>query len=310
MFIEPSGEALKASADLGAPVVELHTGAWCDALAHRDKARADYEFGRLRVAAAQTAGLGLECHAGHGLDYNSARVIAGLPQIVELNIGHFLDRRGDFRRPRRDGGAHARGDGGGPGRAGRRAMIVGIGSDLCDIRRIEATLERFGERFVARCFTEIERRRSDAPRRPRRLLRQAVRRQGGLRQGARHGAEARRVLARHGGRQPAVRPADDAADRRRGRAPEGDPAARDRGVHPLDASPTSRRSHRPSSSSRRVRRRKRPGTAWQKPEGRFACVPLEAARRPRKSALNFAPSGPASSPMRALCPCRMRLCSS
>ena len=90
MFVEPSSEALRASADLGAPVVELHTGAWCDALAHRDKARADYEFGRLRVAAAQTPGLGLECHAGHGLDYDTARVIAGLPQVVELNIGHFL----------------------------------------------------------------------------------------------------------------------------------------------------------------------------------------------------------------------------
>jgi len=90
MFIEPSSEALQASADLGAPVVELHTGAWCDALAHRDLPRADYEFGRLRVAAAQTAGLGLECHAGHGLDYDSARAIASLPQIVELNIGHFL----------------------------------------------------------------------------------------------------------------------------------------------------------------------------------------------------------------------------
>jgi pyridoxine 5-phosphate synthase len=90
MFIEPSAEALKASADLGAPVVELHTGAWCDALAHGDTARADYEFGRLRVAAAQTPRLGLECHAGHGLDYESARTIAGLPEVVELNIGHFL----------------------------------------------------------------------------------------------------------------------------------------------------------------------------------------------------------------------------
>ncbi len=90
MFVEPSSEALKASADLGAPVVELHTGAWCDALANRDAPRADYEFGRLRVAAAQTAGLGLECHAGHGLDYDSARVISGLAQVAELNIGHFL----------------------------------------------------------------------------------------------------------------------------------------------------------------------------------------------------------------------------
>jgi pyridoxine 5-phosphate synthase len=96
MFIEPSIEALKASADLGAPVVELHTGAWCNALDHRDAARADYEFGRLRVAAAQTAGLGLECHAGHGLDYDSARVISGLPQVAELNIGHFLIGEGIF----------------------------------------------------------------------------------------------------------------------------------------------------------------------------------------------------------------------
>jgi len=90
MFIEPSGEALNASAHLGAPVVELHTGAWCDARARGDAAKADYEFGRLRVAAAETAALGLECHAGHGLDYDTARLIAALPQIVELNIGHFL----------------------------------------------------------------------------------------------------------------------------------------------------------------------------------------------------------------------------
>ena len=90
MFIEPSGEALNASAHLGAPVVELHTGAWCDARARGDKAKADYEFGRLRVAAAESAALGLECHAGHGLDYDAARLIAALPEIVELNIGHFL----------------------------------------------------------------------------------------------------------------------------------------------------------------------------------------------------------------------------
>jgi len=90
MFIEPSPEALEASASLRAPVVELHTGAWCDALAHGERERADREFGRLRSAAAQAAALGLECHAGHGLDYDSARAIAALPEIVELNIGHFL----------------------------------------------------------------------------------------------------------------------------------------------------------------------------------------------------------------------------
>jgi pyridoxine 5-phosphate synthase len=90
MFIEPSPEALEASASLGAPVVELHTGAWCDALAQGEAERASHEFERLRAAASQTTRLGLECHAGHGLDFDSARTIAALPQIAELNIGHFL----------------------------------------------------------------------------------------------------------------------------------------------------------------------------------------------------------------------------
>ena len=90
LFIEPRIDGLDAAVSIGAPVVELHTGAWCDALTNQDKARADHEFGRLRVAAAYAAERGLECHAGHGLDYQSARRIAELPQIVELNIGHFL----------------------------------------------------------------------------------------------------------------------------------------------------------------------------------------------------------------------------
>ena len=90
LFIEPSPDSLAAAASLKAPVVELHTGAWCDAVSQGETDKADYEWGRLRVAAAQTAALGLECHAGHGLDYDTARVIAALPEIVELNIGHFL----------------------------------------------------------------------------------------------------------------------------------------------------------------------------------------------------------------------------
>ena len=90
LFIEPSMEALEAAREIGAPVVELHTGAWCHRLAEGDSEAASREFGRIRVAAAHAASLGLECHAGHGLDFDSARRIAALPQIVELNIGHFL----------------------------------------------------------------------------------------------------------------------------------------------------------------------------------------------------------------------------
>jgi pyridoxine 5-phosphate synthase len=90
LFIEPSNEALQAAASLKAPVVELHTGSWCDAIARGETDRAGHEFARLRGAAARATRLGIECHAGHGLDYDTARTISALPDIAELNIGHFL----------------------------------------------------------------------------------------------------------------------------------------------------------------------------------------------------------------------------
>lgn len=90
LFIEPTVQAVQAARSIGAPVVELHTGAWCDVLAHGEHDRATHEFARLRLAAAEAEALGIECHAGHGLDYATARTIAALPQLVELNIGHFL----------------------------------------------------------------------------------------------------------------------------------------------------------------------------------------------------------------------------
>ena len=90
LFIEPSFEALAAAVAIGAPVVELHTGAWCHAVETGEAAKAEAEFSRLRLAASEAERLGLECHAGHGLDFAMARRIAGLPQLVELNIGHFL----------------------------------------------------------------------------------------------------------------------------------------------------------------------------------------------------------------------------
>ena len=67
-------------------------------------------------------------------------------------------------------------------------MILGIGSDLIDIRRIEKSLERYGERFISRIYTDIEQAKSERRRPARRLLCQALRRQGGLLQGARHAA--------------------------------------------------------------------------------------------------------------------------
>jgi pyridoxine 5-phosphate synthase len=90
LFIEADEAPIAMAAKLGAPVVELHTGTWCHAVAdgHADKAQA--EFQRLANGAAFAASLGLEVHAGHGLDYDTARKLAGVADFVEFNIGHFL----------------------------------------------------------------------------------------------------------------------------------------------------------------------------------------------------------------------------
>ncbi|MCJ8141582.1 pyridoxine 5'-phosphate synthase [Ancylobacter sp. A5.8] len=90
LFVAPDAEQIARSADIGAAVVELHTGAWCEWLAEGRAAEAHEEFARLAQAATQAAALGLEVHAGHGLDYASAQEIAALVEIRELNIGHFL----------------------------------------------------------------------------------------------------------------------------------------------------------------------------------------------------------------------------
>ncbi len=82
LFLDPDPAQLHAARDLGAEVVELHTGAYAEGRPG--------EFDRLRDAAALLAGIGLECHAGHGLTYANVRPVALLPQVEELNIGHFL----------------------------------------------------------------------------------------------------------------------------------------------------------------------------------------------------------------------------
>jgi pyridoxine 5-phosphate synthase len=79
-----------AAAELGAPAIEIHTGGWCDALAERRMREAEAEWQIIRDGAERASRLGLEVHAGHGLDYGTAETIAALPQVVELNIGHFL----------------------------------------------------------------------------------------------------------------------------------------------------------------------------------------------------------------------------
>src|SRR6478752_1273883 len=90
LFIAAAPPQIEMAAALGAPVIEIHTGAWCDALAERREKQAEAEWQLIRTGAQLAASLGLEVHAGHGLDYGTAEKIATLPQIVELNIGHFL----------------------------------------------------------------------------------------------------------------------------------------------------------------------------------------------------------------------------
>ena len=90
LFIAAEPAQIEAAAAVGAPVIEIHTGAWCDALAAADAQAGAAEFERIVRGAALAKSLGLEVHAGHGLDFVTAERIAALPEIVELNIGHFL----------------------------------------------------------------------------------------------------------------------------------------------------------------------------------------------------------------------------
>lgn len=86
MFIEADPKQLDAAKALGAPVIELHTGAYCDA----EGAERDRELARIVAAAAHADAIGLECHAGHGLSYDTVKPVAAIRSVMELNIGHFL----------------------------------------------------------------------------------------------------------------------------------------------------------------------------------------------------------------------------
>ena len=90
MFIGHAAAQIEASARIGAAVVELHTGHYSDLHAEGRLAEAEAELDALRKGAALAHALGLEVHAGHGLTYDNVAPIAAIPEIVELNIGHFL----------------------------------------------------------------------------------------------------------------------------------------------------------------------------------------------------------------------------
>jgi pyridoxine 5-phosphate synthase len=92
LFIEPDIEQIRRVPDIGAPVIELHTGTYANATGDAKK----YEFERIVKASEFADQLGIQVNAGHGLDYDNTHIIAAIPQIRELNIGHSMVARAVF----------------------------------------------------------------------------------------------------------------------------------------------------------------------------------------------------------------------
>lgn len=90
LFIAADPAQIEMAARLRAPVIEIHTGAWCDAVVDGQTDKADAEWQRIVAGAKLAKEAGLEVHAGHGLDYTTAETIAALPEIMELNIGYYM----------------------------------------------------------------------------------------------------------------------------------------------------------------------------------------------------------------------------
>jgi pyridoxine 5-phosphate synthase len=90
LFIAADPPQIEMAARLRAPVIEIHTGGWCDAVVDGHAEKAEIEWQRIVKGAALARSAGLEVHAGHGLDYETAETIAALPEIAELNIGYFM----------------------------------------------------------------------------------------------------------------------------------------------------------------------------------------------------------------------------
>ena len=90
LFVAADPRQIEMAAKLKAPVIEIHTGGWCDAVVDGHKDKADAEWKRIVDGARLAQAAGLEVHAGHGLDYETAETISALPEIRELNIGYFM----------------------------------------------------------------------------------------------------------------------------------------------------------------------------------------------------------------------------
>ncbi|KMK65845.1 pyridoxine 5'-phosphate synthase [Puniceibacterium sp. IMCC21224] len=97
IFIAADQRQIEAAHRIGAQVIELHTGAYCDAHAEGDLSTRDRELEKLREMSTFAQSLGLEVHAGHGLTFETVKPVAAFPEVMELNIGHFLIGEAIFR---------------------------------------------------------------------------------------------------------------------------------------------------------------------------------------------------------------------
>jgi len=97
IFIAADRKQIEAASRIGAEVIELHTGAYCDHFAEGNMAQVEEELKALRDMSAYAHSLGLEVHAGHGLTYETVQPVAAFPEVMELNIGHFLIGESIFR---------------------------------------------------------------------------------------------------------------------------------------------------------------------------------------------------------------------
>src|SRR5260370_36261541 len=96
LFIAAEPRQIEMAAKLRAPVIEIHTGAWCDAVVDGHAAKAETEWQRIVAGAKLARSAGLEVHAGHGLDYATSEKIAGLAEIAQLNIGYLMIGEADY----------------------------------------------------------------------------------------------------------------------------------------------------------------------------------------------------------------------
>jgi len=145
LFIDPDPAQIQAAAEVGAPVIELHTGRYAEA---HDEREQQIELERVKLAVDEGIRRGLQVNAGHGLHYTNVQAIAAIAQIAELNIGHAIVAHAVF-----VGWRNAVSEMKAimqklVWRKARAEMIYGIGTDILQISRLKATLARRGDRFA------------------------------------------------------------------------------------------------------------------------------------------------------------------